>query len=377
MSDYRRLVVSFAKQISPEEKQAIAYIYLKDKEDITKYSPQNKDITTIDLLTSLECHGVFSQKNIDGLKNIAKDINRSDLKNKIKDYKKNAKTLTSKQSKKTDDKTHQKITTPSAERQELCELLVKHLSTLEQNLSELQDLPEEGGEDKDAEIERNTYESAQNLVSDLRTTCKKLRPRASSTLSTGSSGSSLDSRRSSSGSSIENQISSDPNSPTQSLNISGQNVQCHQGSQSIQPLAASISIQTQGNQGPRQPAHPHRGSLRNHPETVAASTSFQTQGNVRRQSTHHAHRASLHTELENRLASTQTGRPQRGSLRTQPKPDTAAASAINQTEWKPTPKPRKSLRTPTTSLRTPVQCNEDENARRKPCKLSHSHCACL
>ena len=363
MSDeiqYRRLVVSIARQLSPEERQAVAYIRLK-KEDITKYSLQNKDVTGIDLLARLECLGVFSQKNIDGLKNIAKDINRPDLKGEVKDYKKNAKTSTSKQSK----KTPQKISTPSAERQELegtYELLVKKLSSLEKNLSELQEtlsLSEEGSiQNKGAEIVRNINESVQNLASDLRTTCEKLprRPRASSIFSTGSSESSLDSRRSSSGSFFENQISSDPNFPIG-------HVQCHQG---IQPFTASTSIQTQGNQGPRQPTHLHRGSLRIHPETVAATNSLQTQGSVRRQSTH-PHRASLHTD---HLASTLTERPQHDSQRTQPKPDTAAASAIIQTEWKPTPKPRKSLRMPTTSLRstTPTQCNEDKNARWKPCK---------
>ena len=92
MSDrikYRTLVVSIGRQLSSQEIQQIAFIRLV-KEDITKYSPQNKDVTGIDLLSRLESLGQFSQENVDGLTDIVKDVNRADLVEEIKAYKRNS-----------------------------------------------------------------------------------------------------------------------------------------------------------------------------------------------------------------------------------------------------------------------------------------------
>ena len=311
--EYRRLVASIARKLSAEERQQIAFIRL-DGEDTSKYSPQNKDATGIDLFAKLERLRVFSKKDIDGLMDVvAKDVNRNDLVDDIKVYRKNAKT-SSKQTKK---KQQKKTKEPSAERQELegtFEMLVVKMSVLAQYLSMLQrTLDGEGNiQDEGAEIMRIISESVQGLASDLNTAHEKLARRPNGTLSTNSSASSLDSKRSSS-SSIGSQT--DPNSPTQSL--------------------GTLS-------------HPNHGSQI---EDAATSTPIQTPGI--------------------RANTTQQSMPSPHGPRTQ---ETVAASTVNPTQSpRPKPKPRKNfnhLCPPTTPLHTPTE--RDEDRRKPPGKALHA-----
>ena len=190
--EYRRMVGSIARKLSAKERHQIAYINSIDPME---------NVTGIDLLARLEWLGVFSQKNIDGLLDTAKIINRFDLVDDINHYRKKAKTSNLKQGK----KTPQKGTTLSAERQELedtLEMLVNNTAVLEQHLSMLKrTLDGEGDpEDEGIEIVRHIRESAHGLASDLHAAHEKLarqtRSNSSETLSSGSSVNNLHKRRS-------------------------------------------------------------------------------------------------------------------------------------------------------------------------------------
>ena len=77
---FRRLVYNFSRKLNKEECQAIVYIRLY--ECLERY----RDASTLDVLSKLEMCGVFSPGNPTGLLDIAKDIQRSDLVNLVKDY---------------------------------------------------------------------------------------------------------------------------------------------------------------------------------------------------------------------------------------------------------------------------------------------------
>lgn len=80
---FRRLVYNFSRKLNKEECQAIVYIRLY--ECLERY----RDASTLDVLSKLEMCGVFSPDNPTGLIDIAtKDIQRPDLVNLVKDYKK-------------------------------------------------------------------------------------------------------------------------------------------------------------------------------------------------------------------------------------------------------------------------------------------------
>lgn len=80
---FRRLVCNFSQQLSREECQRIAYIRLHECRE------QYRDASSLDVLSKLEMRGVFSFGDSAGLIEVAKDINRSDLVNMVKDFMKN------------------------------------------------------------------------------------------------------------------------------------------------------------------------------------------------------------------------------------------------------------------------------------------------
>ena len=76
---FRRMVSNTFRRLCPEDVQQIAYVRLKGREDTKKFSAAKPQATSLDLMESLEQYGCFSQENVDGLKEILKDANRSDL----------------------------------------------------------------------------------------------------------------------------------------------------------------------------------------------------------------------------------------------------------------------------------------------------------
>ena len=88
---YRRMVASLARELSAEEVKEVAYIRLTGKQRTSKYTSNNLTATGLDLLATIERLGVFSRQNAKGLVDIAEDINRYDLVEKVKDYLKEAK----------------------------------------------------------------------------------------------------------------------------------------------------------------------------------------------------------------------------------------------------------------------------------------------
>jgi hypothetical protein len=77
---YRRMASNIFLKLSRENVQQIAYVRLRGKEDTTKYSATAaKPAGPLDLMEALEQHGLLCQDNIDGLKEVLKDANRTDL----------------------------------------------------------------------------------------------------------------------------------------------------------------------------------------------------------------------------------------------------------------------------------------------------------
>ena len=88
--EYRRLVASIASHLSPEEVERILFIR-NDKFDSTSLASTPDDSegpSALHALAALERQGEFSLQNIDGLAEIAKDVNRHDLVRLIDGYKK-------------------------------------------------------------------------------------------------------------------------------------------------------------------------------------------------------------------------------------------------------------------------------------------------
>ena len=87
---YRRLVASFARVLSAQDVYTIAYVRLTGKEDVSKFSPSRiPNASGLDLMATLERCGIFSMDCIDGLVDVANDINRRDLIKMVKEYRKN------------------------------------------------------------------------------------------------------------------------------------------------------------------------------------------------------------------------------------------------------------------------------------------------
>jgi len=93
---FRRLVYNFSLKLSREERRALVYIRLYDCKE------RYRDADTLEVLSRLETDCVFSPNNPEGLIDVAKDINRMDLKDMVKDF---VKRKRDKASSKTADKT--------------------------------------------------------------------------------------------------------------------------------------------------------------------------------------------------------------------------------------------------------------------------------
>lgn len=135
--EYRAFVVAFVKELSAEEIYEIAFIWLRGRGDCSVYKPSSKSRSCgLELFATLEYFGTFSRKNIDGLINIAKRINRYDLVDRVSDFKKKSKNYLTKTTKKI-------ISSASEERRELkftFEKMVVDAAVLEKYISLLQDI---------------------------------------------------------------------------------------------------------------------------------------------------------------------------------------------------------------------------------------------
>ena len=85
--EYRRLVASVASHLSPEEVERILFIR-REKLETLHVSGDKDTASALYTLAALERQGEFSLHNIDGLTEIAKDVNRHDLVRMIDGYKK-------------------------------------------------------------------------------------------------------------------------------------------------------------------------------------------------------------------------------------------------------------------------------------------------
>ena len=77
---FRRLVADFSQKLSKEERRRLVYIRLYD------WRERYRDADTLDVLSRLESDGVFSPNNPEGLVEVAKDIDRQDLRAMVKDF---------------------------------------------------------------------------------------------------------------------------------------------------------------------------------------------------------------------------------------------------------------------------------------------------
>jgi hypothetical protein len=196
--EYRAFVASFAKKLSAEEIYEVAFIWVKPKRDISIYEPSNeKRACGLKLFAQLECLGIFSWKETSGLENIAKGLNRSDLLDEVKRFKKNKGKACGRRY------TKKKASSFSEERQQLEETfenLVVQSAVLEQQISQLQSLLQRPDciIDDGLEVVQQSGALSQRLASSLNDVQKKLarRSRADSGTSLGSD-SSGDSRCSS------------------------------------------------------------------------------------------------------------------------------------------------------------------------------------
>lgn len=186
---YRALVASIARELTRQQIYEVAFIWLKGKGDISKYSTSEQNVCALELFASLECLGRFSFKNVSGLLEIAKSINRNDLVKKIEAYKK----------KKGDNSygtryVKKKDSTRSEERQHLeqtFEVMVTQMAFLEQQLSLLQSTLQKKTDsllDEGMEIVQNSGAIVQELATNLTTVQKKFarRSRTDSSASRGS-----------------------------------------------------------------------------------------------------------------------------------------------------------------------------------------------
>ena len=80
MLAFRRLVHRFSLKLTKEESKALVYIRLYDCKE--RYG----NAGTLEVLSKLETDCVFSPNNPEGLIEVAKDINRLDLQNMVKDF---------------------------------------------------------------------------------------------------------------------------------------------------------------------------------------------------------------------------------------------------------------------------------------------------
>ena len=182
---YRALVASIAKELTWEEIYEVAFIWLNGKGDISKYSPSEKGCG-LELFARLECLGLFSLKNADGLLEIVKSINRYDLVKRIETYKKKQKKGDNsyhgtKCTKKSDSKRSEK----RQRLEQTFEVMVTQMAFLEQQLSLLQSTLQENLLDEGMEIVEHSGAIMQQLATNLTTLQEKFVSHGSSKRSGG------------------------------------------------------------------------------------------------------------------------------------------------------------------------------------------------
>ncbi|CAI8027250.1 hypothetical protein GBAR_LOCUS15595, partial [Geodia barretti] len=132
------IIASFAKELAAEEVYHVAYVWLQKRGDVDLFLPSCKPkVCGLELFAKLECSGVFSRKDLSGLRDIAKRINRSDLVEKVDAFTKDA--ISKKKRRTSEKKCLQKKS--SEERQELertFESMVVQMTVLEKHISLLQ-----------------------------------------------------------------------------------------------------------------------------------------------------------------------------------------------------------------------------------------------
>ena len=192
--EFRDFITSFAKELAAEEVYHVAYVWLQKRGDVDLFLPSCKPKACgLELFAKLECSGVFSIKDLSGLREIAKRINRSDLVEKVDAFTKDA----SKKKRRTSEKKCQQKKS-SEERQELertFESMVVQMAVLEQHISLLQrtlcqQITDSELMDEGLEIIEHSSEIAQNLALNLSQVQKRLanRSRTNSSASGSSDG---------------------------------------------------------------------------------------------------------------------------------------------------------------------------------------------
>ena len=179
---FRRLVYNFSQQLSKEECQAIVYIRLHECRE------RYRDASNLDVLSKLEMCGVFSLSNPTGLIDVAKDINRSDLVNLVKDFMK---------SKSKEKKSKRKSANKVEKTNELCdeemtrlrpavEVTLSQTSALAQLVDTLQRAVESRERQKATEASQKTGRVVNKLVEHLEKVQEALKPHISPQSSTSS-----------------------------------------------------------------------------------------------------------------------------------------------------------------------------------------------
>ena len=172
--EYRRLVSSVAAQLSVEEVERITFIRLAKLDAVQGCNSDDTEekSSALHTLAALERQGEFSIKNIDGLMEIVRDVNRHDLMRLIENYRK-SRPLAKKTGKiKTPKLRHKHAGNSSIERCQLektYEMMVTRFTFLEQQMSLIPRLLEGEGDiqDEGAVVLLSLKCAAEELASNL------------------------------------------------------------------------------------------------------------------------------------------------------------------------------------------------------------------
>ena len=169
--EYRRLVSSVAAQLSVEEVERITFIRLAKLDAVQGCNSDDAEekSSALHTLAALERQGEFSIKNIEGLMEIVKDVNRHDLMRLIENYRK-SRPLAGKS--KTPKLRHKHAGNSSMERCQLektYEMMVTRFTFLEQQMSLIPRLLEGEGDmrDEGAVVLLSLKCAAEELASNL------------------------------------------------------------------------------------------------------------------------------------------------------------------------------------------------------------------
>lgn len=193
--EHRKFVASIAKLLKAEEIYEVACIWLRGKTDISVYEPTDENkahALGLKIFIQMDCLGIFSWTELDGLLDILKTVNRYDLVQKVNSFiKKKGRSAGKRFNKKKKasnnfreerqqlERTYDNLITQSLE-------LERHMRELRTVLRE-PDLVVEDGLEAVQKAKDVTQDLANDLSRDLSTL--GCRSRASSSASSGSDGS--------------------------------------------------------------------------------------------------------------------------------------------------------------------------------------------